>query len=50
MKARDDEDMSYDQIAAYLDVPPSTVRGRLHIAKQALKEALQVLGSDILWI
>jgi RNA polymerase sigma-70 factor (ECF subfamily) len=37
------EDMSYDQIAAYLDLPASTVRGRLHYAKQALREALRTL-------
>jgi len=35
------EDMSYDQMARYLDVPPSTVRGRLHHAKLALKQALK---------
>ena len=34
------EDMTYDQIAAYLDVPPSTVRGRLYTAKQALNKVL----------
>ena len=35
------EDMSYEQMAGYLDVPPSTVRGRLHHAKLALKQALK---------
>jgi len=34
------QDLTYDQIAVYLDVPPSTVRGRLHTAKRALGEAL----------
>ena len=38
------EDMSYEQIAEYLDVPVSTVRGRLHKAKRALKRMLQTLG------
>lgn len=37
------EDMSYDDIAAYLDVPSSTVRGRLHNAKVALKRILRKL-------
>jgi RNA polymerase sigma-70 factor (ECF subfamily) len=39
------EDMGYDDIAAYLDVPPSTVRGRLYTAKQTLKGLLD--GLDI---
>jgi RNA polymerase sigma-70 factor (ECF subfamily) len=34
------EDMSYDQVADYLDVPPSTVQGRLRRAKRALKAVL----------
>jgi len=34
------EDMSYEQVAEYLDVPPSTVQGRLRRAKQALREVL----------
>lgn len=34
------EDMSYEEMAAYLDVPPSTVRGRLYTAKQTLKGLL----------
>jgi RNA polymerase sigma-70 factor (ECF subfamily) len=34
------EDMTYDQIAEYLDVPSSTVQGRLRRAKQALREML----------
>jgi RNA polymerase sigma-70 factor (ECF subfamily) len=33
-------DMTYEQIAAYLDLPASTIRGRLHTAKQALKALL----------
>lgn len=34
------EDMTYDQIAEYLDVPPSTVQGRLRRARRALREML----------
>ena len=34
------QDLSYEQIAAYLDVPASTVRGRLHTAKRSLGKAL----------
>jgi len=33
-------DMTYEQIAAYLDLPASTVRGRLYTARQALKALL----------
>lgn len=40
------EDMSYVQMARYLDVPPSTVRGRLHNAKLALKRALRGLDPN----
>ncbi|NQT87418.1 sigma-70 family RNA polymerase sigma factor [bacterium] len=36
------EDMSYEQMAEYLDVPPSTVQGRLRRAKQGLREILSV--------
>jgi len=38
------EDMSYEQIAAYLDVPVSTVRGRLYKGKRALRKMLRGLG------
>jgi RNA polymerase sigma-70 factor (ECF subfamily) len=34
------QDMSHEQMAQYLDVPPSTVQGRLHRAKQALRTIL----------
>ena len=34
------EDMTYDQMAAYLDVPASTVQGRLRRAKRALRDML----------
>jgi len=40
------EDMTYEQMAAYLDVPPPTVQGRLHRAKEALKKMLRTLGSE----
>jgi RNA polymerase sigma-70 factor (ECF subfamily) len=39
------EDMSYEQIAQYLDVTPSTVQGRLHRGKEALKAALNTLAT-----
>jgi len=38
------EDMTYEQIATYLDVPLPTVRGRLHKAKRNLRRALEGLG------
>jgi len=34
------EHMTYERMAAYLDVPPSTVRGRLYHAKRALRKTL----------
>ncbi|MFC1806456.1 RNA polymerase sigma factor [Planctomycetota bacterium] len=34
------EGMSYNEMAEYLDVPPSTVRGRLYTAKLTLRELL----------
>lgn len=37
------EDRTYEQIAAYLDVPVSTVRGRLYKGKQALRKMLSTL-------
>ena len=37
---RDIEDMNYAQIAAVLDVPPGTVKSRLHRARCALKDKL----------
>ena len=37
------EGLSYDEIASYLDLPASTVRGRLHYAKQALRKSLSSL-------
>jgi RNA polymerase sigma-70 factor (ECF subfamily) len=38
-------DMTYDEMAAYLDVPYSTIVGRLHTAKQALKQMLTALDA-----
>ena len=40
------EDMTYEQIAEYLEVPPSTVQGRLHRAKEALRDLLRPLGAS----
>ena len=37
-------ELAYEQIAAYLDVPVSTVDGRLYKAKQALRRMLEPLG------
>ena len=37
------QDMSYDEMAAYLGVPRSTVRGRLHKGKRAVEKALKTL-------
>ena len=39
------EDMTYDQIAAYVGVPASTVRGRLRIAKEALRGLLESVST-----
>ena len=39
------QDLSYEQIAAYLDIAESTLRTRVHRAKKALKDALDKLGS-----
>jgi RNA polymerase sigma-70 factor (ECF subfamily) len=39
------EDMSYERIAAYIDTNVSTVRGRLHHAKRALRQILKGLES-----
>ncbi|MFC1806477.1 RNA polymerase sigma factor [Planctomycetota bacterium] len=39
------EGMTYGQIATYLDLPKSTVQGRLHRAKQALRSVLRTLGT-----
>ena len=36
-------ELSYEQMAAYLNVPVSTVDSRLHKAKQALKQMLRAL-------
>jgi RNA polymerase sigma-70 factor (ECF subfamily) len=35
------EDLSIDQVAEALDVPPGTVKSRLHYAKQALRALLE---------
>jgi RNA polymerase sigma-70 factor (ECF subfamily) len=38
------EDMTYDEIAAYLALPATTVQGRLHRAKRALRSVLRALS------
>jgi len=40
------EDMTYDEIARYLDVSLSTVKSRLRNAKRALQGMLEVLRSS----
>jgi RNA polymerase sigma-70 factor, ECF subfamily len=40
---RDLQDMSYEEIAGILDIPPGTVRSRLHRGRDRLKEKLQHL-------
>jgi RNA polymerase sigma-70 factor (ECF subfamily) len=38
------EEMTYEQMAEYLDVPATTVQGRLHRAKEALRKILGASG------
>ena len=40
------EGLTYEQMALYLDVPASTVRGRLYAAKNALRRMLAWLDAD----
>jgi RNA polymerase sigma-70 factor (ECF subfamily) len=40
------EHMSYKHISAYLDLEPSTIRGRLQGAKRALRKALKPLVAE----
>jgi RNA polymerase sigma-70 factor (ECF subfamily) len=43
---RDIEEMDYDQIARVLELPPGTVKSRLHRARTLLKEKLSDLVSE----
>ncbi len=38
------EEMTYEQMAEYLDLPVTTVQGRLHRAKRALRSVLRTLA------
>ena len=40
------EDLSVDEVAAAIDVPPGTVKSRLHRGRALLKEALERLKAD----
>jgi RNA polymerase sigma-70 factor (ECF subfamily) len=40
---RDLQDMSYEEIADLLEIPPGTVRSRLHRGRERLKEKLRHL-------
>ena len=39
------EDMSVEEVATVLDIPPGTVKSRLHYAKRALRKAIAEEGS-----
>jgi len=41
------EGLRYEQIAAYLDLPASTVRTRAHRAREALRGLLPTLGDTV---
>ena len=42
------EDMTYSEIAAFLDIPESTVTGRLQVARNRLRDELMPLVEDTL--